>query len=68
MSVGSMTIQSSTPGLHPAVQCQPTEETGPILVSFSISVFMQRKITCIDVLLSRLKKICCNDVLKKYLA
>ena len=41
--VGSMTIQSSTPGLHPAVQCQPTKETGPMLVSFPISAFMQRE-------------------------
>ena len=38
VSVGSMTIhQSSARGLHPAVQCQPTEETGPMLVSFPIS-------------------------------
>eukprot|EP00731_Ephydatia_muelleri_P029902 Em0021g425a len=34
VSVGLMTIQniwSSTPDLHLAVQCQPTEETGPML-------------------------------------
>ena len=40
VSVGLMTIQSSKPGLHPALQCQPTEETGPMLVSFPISVFI----------------------------
>ena len=63
VSVGSMTIQSirsSTTDLHPAVpaiQCQPTEETGSMLVSFLISVFMQRKISSVDVLLSRLKMI-----------
>ena len=63
VSVGSMTIQSirsSTPDLHPAdpaVQCQPTEDTGSMLVSFLISVFMQRKISSVDVLLSRLKMI-----------
>ena len=63
VSVGSMTIQSirsSTPDLHPAVpavQCQPTEDTGSMLVSFPISVFMQREISSVDVLLSRLKKI-----------
>ena len=57
LSVGSMTIQSSTPGLHPAVQCRPAEETGPMLVFFAISVFMQREITSVDALLLRLKKI-----------
>ena len=51
-----MTIQSSTPGLHPAVQCQPTEEIGPMAVFFPVSVFMQREITSVDVLLLRLKK------------
>eukprot|EP00731_Ephydatia_muelleri_P034836 Em0081g1a len=38
VSVGLMTIQnirSSTPDLHLAVQCQPTEETGPMLLSYS---------------------------------
>ena len=72
VSVGLMTIQnirSSTPDLHLAVQCQPTEETGPMLVSFPISVFMQREITNVDALLSRLKKISsllCGSLLVVY--
>ena len=57
LSVGLMTIQSSAPVLHPVVQCQSTEETSTMLVSFPISAFMQRKITSVDVLLSRLEKI-----------
>ena len=56
LSVGLMTIQSSTPGLHPAIQCQPIEETCPMLASFPISVFMQREITSVDVLLLRHKR------------
>ena len=52
-----MTIQSSITDLHSAIQCKPIEETGPMLASFLISVFMQREITIDDVLLSRLKKI-----------
>ena len=57
LSVGLMTIQSSASVLHPVVQCQSTEETSTMLVSFPISAFMQRKITSVDVLLSRLEKI-----------
>ena len=57
LSVGLMTIQSSAPVLHPVVQCQSTDETSTMLVSFPLSAFMQRKITSVDVLLSRLEKI-----------
>ena len=38
--VGSMTIQSSKADLHPVVENQRMEDTGPFLVSFPLSVFM----------------------------
>ena len=48
LSVGLMTIQSLAPVLHPAVQCESTDETSPMLVS------VLRKLT----LLSRRWGIC----------
>ena len=38
LSVGLMTIQSAAPVLHPAVQCQSTDETGPGPISMLVSV------------------------------
>ena len=53
--VGSMTIQSSKADLHPVVENQRMEDTGPFLVSFPLSVFMLSEVHTLDVLLSRLK-------------
>ena len=52
--VGSMTIQSSKADLHPVVENQRMEDTGPFLVSFPLSVFMLSEVHTLDVLLSRL--------------
>ena len=53
--VGSMTIQSSKADLHPVVENQRMEDTGPFLVSFPLSIFMLSEVHTLDVLLSRLK-------------
>ena len=50
-----MTIQSSKADLHPVVENQRMEDTGPFLVSFPLSVFMLSEVHTLDVLLSRLK-------------
>ena len=45
--VGSMTIQSSKADLHPVVENQRMEDTGPFLVSFPLSIFMLSEVAYI---------------------
>ena len=46
--VGSMTIQSSKADLHPVVENQRMENTGPFLVSSPLSVFMLSEVHTLD--------------------